>query len=76
MTEVDRELGLALLKRLRQRELISEETFVSACNSRFFDAGRFARYVKSAGAEREKEDFSRGDHTKITGGNKKGTDNF
>ena len=36
MTEVDRDIALVLLKRLWQRELISEETYVSACNSRFF----------------------------------------
>ena len=41
MTEVDREIALALLKRLWKRELISEETYVSACNSRFFDKCRF-----------------------------------
>ena len=37
MTEVDREIALALLKRLWKRELISEETYVSASCSRFFD---------------------------------------
>ena len=36
MTEVDREIALALLKRLWKRELISEETYVSASSSRFF----------------------------------------
>ena len=36
MTEVDRDIALVLLKRLWERELISEETYVSACNSRFF----------------------------------------
>ena len=41
MTEVDREIALALLKRLWKRELISEETYVSASNSRFFDKRRF-----------------------------------
>ena len=41
MTEVDRDIALVLLKRLRKRELISEETYVSACNSRFFDKCRF-----------------------------------
>ena len=41
MTEVDREIALVLLKRLWKRELISEETYVSACNSRFFDKRRF-----------------------------------
>ena len=41
MTEVDRDIALVLLKRLWKRELISEETYVSACNSRFFDKCRF-----------------------------------
>ena len=36
MTEVDRDIALVLLKRLWKRELISEETYVSACNSRFY----------------------------------------
>lgn len=35
MTEVDRDIALVLLKRLWKRELISEETYVSACNSCF-----------------------------------------
>ena len=46
MTIVDRDIGLALLKRLQQRGLISEETYVSACNSRFFDANRFLDYAE------------------------------
>ena len=41
MSEVDRDIALVLLKRLWKRELISEETYVSACNSRFFDKRRF-----------------------------------
>lgn len=41
MTEVDRDIALILLKHLWKRELISEETYVSACNSRFFDKCRF-----------------------------------
>ena len=41
MTEVDREIALALLKRLWKRELISEETYVSASSSRFFDKRQF-----------------------------------
>ena len=41
MTEVDRDIALVLLKRLWKRELISEEPYVSACNSRFFDKRRF-----------------------------------
>lgn len=41
MTEVDREIALALLKRLWKRELISEETYVSASSSSFFDKRHF-----------------------------------
>lgn len=41
MTEVDRDIALILLKHLWERELISEETYVSACSSRFFDKRRF-----------------------------------
>ena len=41
MTEVDRDIALILLKHLWERELISEETYVSACTSRFFDKRRF-----------------------------------
>ena len=47
MTIVERDIGLALLKRLMQRGLISEETYVSACNSPFFDANRFSEYAES-----------------------------
>lgn len=43
MTETERDIGLSLLKRLWQRELISEAEYVAACSSRFFDAENFAR---------------------------------
>ena len=36
MTEVDRDIALVLLKRLWKRELISEETYVSACQHPVF----------------------------------------
>lgn len=45
MTEVDREIALALLKRLRQRELITEAAYTAACNSRFFDGKNFISYA-------------------------------
>lgn len=41
MNEIDREIGLALLKRLWQRELISEDCYHSAARSRLFDRKRF-----------------------------------
>ena len=61
MTEVDRDIALVLLKHLWERELISEETYVSACNSRFFDKRRF---TSDTGAMEEKiveEDDTRDD---------------
>lgn len=45
MTEIDREIALALLKRLRQRELITEVNYTAACNSRFFDSKNFVSYA-------------------------------
>lgn len=51
MTEVDRDIALVLLKRLWKRELISAETYVSACNSCFFDKRRF---TSDTGAMEEK----------------------
>ena len=56
MNEVDRDLGLALLKRLWQRGLISEETFASASNSRFFDRKCFTRYAETDNPTFNKED--------------------
>ncbi len=47
MTMTERAIGLALLKRLMQRGLISEETYVSASHSRFFDANRFSDYAEA-----------------------------
>ncbi len=41
MTEVDREIALALLKRLRQRELITEAVYTAACSSHFYDSKNF-----------------------------------
>jgi len=62
MNEVDRDLGLALLKRLRQRGLISDETFVSASNSRFFDRKRFPHYAEADNPNRSKEDSTHDDN--------------
>lgn len=42
MNEMDREIGLILLKRLWQRDLISEDLYHSARCSRLFDRRRFA----------------------------------
>ena len=37
VTEVDREIAFSIVKTLMEAELISEETYVSASSSRFFD---------------------------------------
>ena len=37
MNEIDREIGLVRLKRLWQRNFISEDLYHSASHSRFFD---------------------------------------
>ncbi|MEG2366795.1 MAG: hypothetical protein RSB53_01605 [Oscillospiraceae bacterium] len=42
MTRVDREIALALLKRLWQRELITETLYLAARGSRLFDSKNFA----------------------------------
>ena len=47
MNELDREIGLALLKCLYRRKLISEKTFLAACGSRSFDRNRFTPYGKT-----------------------------
>lgn len=51
MNDMERDIGLVLLKRLRQRNLISEEMYVSASHSRFFDRKRF---VQCGEGERER----------------------
>lgn len=35
MTEVDRDIGLVLLKRLWKQNLITEAVYVAACNSKY-----------------------------------------
>lgn len=62
MTEVDRDIGLALLKLLRKRELISEETYVSCCNSRFFDEKSFTSYAESTDSISPKEGSTYDEH--------------
>lgn len=46
LTEMHRDIALALLKRLKERELIGDETYISACNSRFFDSKNFTNYFE------------------------------
>lgn len=50
MTETERDIALALLKRLRQRQLIPEEAYLAAAASGCFDRRRF---TPDAGAGRE-----------------------
>lgn len=57
MTEVDRDIALVLLKHLWERELITEETYVSACNSRFFEKRRFTTDAEAEKAEIEEVDI-------------------
>ena len=66
MTGVDRDIGLALLKRLYKRGLITEETYVSACNSRVFDVNRFFRYAESINTTQKQEDCSNDDNSTTT----------
>lgn len=62
MTEVDRDIGLALLKILRKRELISEETYVACRNSRFFDSKQFTGCTESTGRCLPREEIPYGEH--------------
>ena len=47
MTEVDRDIVLALLKSLWERELITEEVYIAACNSDVFDRKDFTPAAES-----------------------------
>lgn len=47
MDEIDREIGLVLLKRLWQRGLISESLYHSASRSRVFDRMYFSRVLEA-----------------------------
>ena len=56
MTEVDRDVALTLLKRLRQRELITEAVYAAACNSHFFDSKNFTDYSEHANSNQVGKD--------------------
>lgn len=62
MNEVDRSLGLALLKRLWQRGLVSEETFIAASNSRYFNRNRFPYYAETDDPDPVKGDRAHDDN--------------
>lgn len=49
MNMMDRDLGLALLKQLLRRELISTEIFIAACHSHYFDRKNFTDTAKTRG---------------------------
>ena len=51
MTEVDRDIALVLLKSLWKRELITEEVYIAACNSKVFDRKKFTPVTNSFGTE-------------------------
>lgn len=48
MNDMDRDIGLVLLKRLRQRGFISEDIYHAASQSRVFDRKRFVSCEESA----------------------------
>ena len=51
MTEVDRDIALALLKSLWKRELITEEVYIAACESEVFDRKNFTPVAESVDTE-------------------------
>jgi hypothetical protein len=53
---MDRDIALVLLKRLKERQLIGDETYVSACNSRFFDSKNFTDYSEHANSNQVGKD--------------------
>ena len=64
MTEVDRDIGLVLLKRLWKQNLITEAVYVAACNSKYFDRKSFTPVAESSKAEIEKSDEAADDAIK------------
>ena len=64
MTEVDRDIGLVLLKRLWKQNLITEAVYVAACNSKYFDRKNFTPVAESFRAEIEISDKAADDAIK------------
>ena len=62
MNEIDREIGLILLKRLWQRNMISEDRYLSASCSRFFDRKHFNHYAEDKPLGDPKEDRRHDDY--------------
>mgnify|MGYP004573591455 FL=1 len=64
MTEVDRDIGLVLLKRPWKQNLITEAVYVAACNSKYFDRKNFTPVAESFKTEIEKSDEAADDAIK------------
>ena len=64
MTEVDRDIGLVLLKCLWKQNLITEAVYVAACNSKYFDRKNFTPVAESFKTEIEKSDEAADDAIK------------
>ena len=62
MNEIDREIGLILLKRLWQRNMISEDRYLSASCSRFFDRRHFTHYAEDKPLGDAKQDRRHDDY--------------
>ena len=58
MTEVDRDIALVLLKHLWERELITEEVYIAACNSKVFDRKNFTPVAESFETEIGESDIA------------------
>ena len=58
MTEVDRDIGLVLLKRLWKQNLITEEVYIAACNSKVFDRQNFTPVAESFETEIGESDIA------------------
>ena len=58
MTEIDRDIALVLLKHLWERELITEEVYIVACNSKYFDRKNFTPVADSFEPESGESDIA------------------
>lgn len=58
MTEVDRDIALVLLKRLWKQNLITEEAYIAACNSKYFNRKNFTPVADSFEPESGESDIA------------------
>ena len=58
MTEIDRDIALVLLKSLWKRELITEEVYIAACDSKYFDRKNFTPVADSFEPESGESDIA------------------